>query len=468
MKRFICEYQDGGFRDTLMAMQTVSLVRIEGALFASATARPSGQAIVDGERTCDYAGLARAACGLAAELRDRGVSPGDRVGIFFDKSLEAVVAFYGTWAAGGVAVPINEGLRSNQVGHILRDSGARLLLSTPRKLAGIEASAYEGVPTAEVDVVALERASLAPLDNLPSGTREPAAILYTSGSTGLPKGILISHANLLAGTRIVVKYLELQPDERILSVLPFSFDYGLNQLLTAVDRGATLVLQRSHFPPDICRALETHRHHGPRRRADAVDPAHAAALAVRPALVPGAPLHHELRRRVPRRAGPPLSRAPAAHPRLSHVRAVRGVSLDLPSARGARSAYRPRWARRSRRPTSWSSTKPAGHATPSRSASSCTPGPPCRSATGTAPTPPRRCSVPTRATATTTPRWSSTPATSSNGTPMAFSTSSGGATSRSRATGFASARRRSRRPCTARRCSPRSSCAACRTMWRGW
>jgi acyl-CoA synthetase (AMP-forming)/AMP-acid ligase II len=71
----------------------------------------------------------------------------------------------------------------------------------------------------------------------------------------MPKGIVISHDNLIAGARIVAKYLDIQSDERILSVLPFGFDYGLNQLLTSVLRQATLVLQRSHFPPDVVRTL---------------------------------------------------------------------------------------------------------------------------------------------------------------------------------------------------------------------
>ena len=69
------------------------------------------------------------------------------------------------------------------------------------------------------------------------------------------KGILISHANLIAGSRIVTTYLGLRASDRVLSVLPFSFDYGLNQLLDAVLVGATLYLQRSHIAPDICRSL---------------------------------------------------------------------------------------------------------------------------------------------------------------------------------------------------------------------
>jgi acyl-CoA synthetase (AMP-forming)/AMP-acid ligase II len=107
------------------------------------------------------------------------------------------------------------------------------------------------IPTLEVDLAATGPTAAA----LPGGD-VPAVILYTSGSTGRPKGILISHANLLAGTRIVSKYLELREDDRLLSVLPFSFDYGLNQLLTAIQRGATLYLQRSPLPADLCRSLQ--------------------------------------------------------------------------------------------------------------------------------------------------------------------------------------------------------------------
>jgi acyl-CoA synthetase (AMP-forming)/AMP-acid ligase II len=94
---------------------------------------------------------------------------------------------------------------------------------------------------------------------LRSGGNEPAAILYTSGSTGRPKGILVSHSNLIAGARIVSRYLCITPADRLLGVLPFSFDYGLNQLLGATANGAALIMQRSHLPADICRTLEAER-----------------------------------------------------------------------------------------------------------------------------------------------------------------------------------------------------------------
>ena len=84
-----------------------------------------------------------------------------------------------------------------------------------------------------------------------------AAILYTSGSTGKPCGVMLSHRNLLAGSRIVSTYLEIGPGERILSLLPFSFDYGLNQLITAVEHSATIVLFQYRFPAEIVRTLQS-------------------------------------------------------------------------------------------------------------------------------------------------------------------------------------------------------------------
>ena len=95
--------------------------------------------------------------------------------------------------------------------------------------------------------------SLMPQDLCLSG--DLGAILYTSGSTGRPKGVMLSQANLIAGSRIVSTYLKIGQAERILSVLPFSFDYGLNQLLTAVQHGATVILRNFKMPGEIVQTL---------------------------------------------------------------------------------------------------------------------------------------------------------------------------------------------------------------------
>ena len=172
--------------------------RIEDALRVTAHRLPAKVGLVDGDRRPDLlrASSQRAAASLAAELFGHGVRTGDRVAIFLDKSLEAVVALYGAWRAGAVPVPINEGLRGRQVRHILDDSGSRFLISSPRKLGGRRARgdgrrrARRGRPVARSPAPAHPPSTAR---TCPATTRL-AIILYTSGSTGRPKGVLISHA----------------------------------------------------------------------------------------------------------------------------------------------------------------------------------------------------------------------------------------------------------------------------------
>src|SRR5881398_3835592 len=86
------------------------------------------------------------------------------------------------------------------------------------------------------------------LPPVPRVGSDVAQIIYTSGSTGLPKGVAVSHGNLLAGAHAVVSYLGITPDDRVASLLPFSFVYGMSQLLCAVAAAATLVVERSPLP----------------------------------------------------------------------------------------------------------------------------------------------------------------------------------------------------------------------------
>lgn len=232
--------------------------RIDDTLRRAVEAWPGKPAVVERSESWTYAELGDAARRFATVLRMRGASPGDRVSIFLDKSYPSVVALFGTWLAGAVAVPVADVLRGRQVEHIVRHSGTKILVSSSRKLRRIGWTPSDDLALVDASAPSwLDAEPDAPASDAAGGD-EPAAILYTSGSTGLPKGILISHDNLVAGARIVATYLEIRHDERILSVLPFSFDYGLNQVLTSVLRGATLVLQRSHLPADICRSLSEH------------------------------------------------------------------------------------------------------------------------------------------------------------------------------------------------------------------
>ncbi|AVO43727.1 AMP-binding protein [Phreatobacter cathodiphilus] len=214
-------------------------------------------AVVDGGRQATYAELHAASRRCARLCRDRGLARGDRVAVVLPKSLEECWAIFGIAMAGGVVVPVNALLKPAQVRHIVADCGARIVLTLSDTVAAL-AEAFTGL---DVDIVAVDDLPADVPGELPpaGGIGEDlAAILYTSGSTGRPKGVMLSHRNLLAGTRIVRTYLGITEDERILSVLPFSFDYGLNQLLTAVEQRARIVLLTFQFGADIVKAIATH------------------------------------------------------------------------------------------------------------------------------------------------------------------------------------------------------------------
>lgn len=215
-------------------------------------------ALVHAGRELTYRALQQAVDRFASALAQAGLERGDRAAVFLPRDIEECVAIFAISRAMGVFVPINALLRGPQIGHIVADCEARIVI-TSRALQPLVAEALQGVAEARILLVE-EMAEAEPLPLRDAAIGEDlAAILYTSGSTGRPKGVMLSHRNLLAGARIVRTYLGIGPDERILSVLPLSFDYGLNQLLTAVEQGALTVILAFRFGDDIVRALRDHR-----------------------------------------------------------------------------------------------------------------------------------------------------------------------------------------------------------------
>jgi len=214
-------------------------------------------AIIDGERSLSFAALRRRAGDYAAAFRGAGVTHGDRVAILLPKCLEECCAIFASSLADAVFVPINPLLKPIQVAHIIGDAEARVVV-TNEALAPLLAEARELLPELTIIMVDEIAEAAGELPRSRAIGEDLAAILYTSGSTGRPKGVMLSHRNLVAGCRIVRTYLGIGAEDRILSVLPFSFDYGLNQLLTAVEQGATLVLLTFRLGDDIVRAIERH------------------------------------------------------------------------------------------------------------------------------------------------------------------------------------------------------------------
>ena len=228
------------------------------------------EALVHGVERLSYAQLAQRVAALACGLRTSGLQRGERVGVFLDPSVAQVISIYGVSQAGGVVVPIHHSLKPQQVAHIANDCGMSTLITDAGKQASLS-NTLDSIPTLRATVVtgAIAASHDGPtygFDALCEGPPELpwpdwaiesdlAAILYTSGSTGKPKGVMLSHANVIAGASIVSTYLGITDAERILAVLPFSFDAGLNQLTTSVQQGGTIVLLKFLFAREIIDAL---------------------------------------------------------------------------------------------------------------------------------------------------------------------------------------------------------------------
>lgn len=248
---------------------------IHESIFRSAVSTPEAEALVYRGQTRTYAALASEVRAAASGLLSLGIGRGERVAVFLEKRFETVTALFGAASAGAVFVPINPLLKPEQVGYILADCNVRILVTSADRLKQLvpvlnKCPDLHAVVVVDGDVPAsLENVRGLPWSEFVAATRrdkghrvidtDMAAILYTSGSTGKPKGVVLSHRNMVAGAISVSSYLENTPADRILAVLPLSFDYGLSQLTTAFHTGATVVLMNHLLARDIVKAVESER-----------------------------------------------------------------------------------------------------------------------------------------------------------------------------------------------------------------
>ena len=237
----------------------------------AALRRPDAIALTFGDAHVRYDALACAVSSFASGLGALGLARGERVAVFLDKRPDAVTAFFGASAAGGVFVPVNPILKPEQIGHILRDCNARVLVTSPERFAALAPTLAECHDLRHVvltgnpaELPTLAGASVQRFDTVceaaPSaGHRvidtDMAAILYTSGSTGRPKGVVLSHRNMVTGAKSVAEYLENHADDTLLAALPLSFDAGFSQLTTAFHKGARVVLLNYLMPRDVIKAI---------------------------------------------------------------------------------------------------------------------------------------------------------------------------------------------------------------------
>ncbi|MGB7405025.1 MAG: AMP-binding protein [Pacificimonas sp.] len=216
------------------------------------------EAVVTRAKRLTYGALERDVSALAAGLIDRGLQPGERACIWGPKSTDTVIAMLAVMRAGGIAVPINPLLKAAQAKHILDDSGAALLIGNESRLANI--AGWTGGRLGYRDDLPKIMAG-APIGpgTIAREHDDLAMLLYTSGSTGRPKGVMLTHTNICLGAESVAAYLDTSSSDRILAVLPLSFDYGLNQLTTGLRQGASVILLDYLTAKDVVKAVERER-----------------------------------------------------------------------------------------------------------------------------------------------------------------------------------------------------------------
>lgn len=246
-------------------------MQLEQFLERSAAAHPDKVAIICGDRRLTYADIESQCNRLAHGLIAEGVQRGDRVGVYLDNTVESVLSVWAILKAGAVFMMVNPTTKSDKLSYVLNNSRATALILPRRKVNTLgdvwtETQHLKSIVTVGVGPepaadAASDKAFVAlddllirhAADNQPPRKRcidiDLAALIYTSGSTGNPKGVMLTHLNMVSAATSITTYLENRHDDIVLNVLPLSFDYGLYQVLMAFKFGGTVVLERGFTYP---------------------------------------------------------------------------------------------------------------------------------------------------------------------------------------------------------------------------
>lgn len=245
---------------------------ISDLLTQAANNRPEKEAVFHKDEALTYSQVYEKSLSLAQTLIRIGVRKGDRVCFYLEKRLEKVISIFAISLAGAVFVPIRRLSLPTQARYIINNCRASALITTSSRLPGLKDHLHnlQAVVIVDAPEFSLPECSVVGWDEALAGissqreyptpiANDVAAILYTSGSTGQPKGVMLSHQNIVAGAQVVSEYLKISENDRLLSILTFGFDYGLNQLTSSFMNCAQLVLFDYLFPKDILKTVEKYK-----------------------------------------------------------------------------------------------------------------------------------------------------------------------------------------------------------------
>lgn len=199
---------------------------------------------------------------FSQQLKMYDIHNGDRILIYLDNSVEYIVAFFSILFVNGIVVPVNKNTLIDNIEFIKNDTAAKLLISDNNLLSRIKDRVnLNNCRTINIDLEYSNEPGdvyMGPFEDLTADGNLPAVILYTSGTTRRPKGVTLTHKNLLANTASILQYLKLTSDDLILVTINFSYSYGNSLLLTHTKVGGTLIIEnRTAYPIRVVEYLHS-------------------------------------------------------------------------------------------------------------------------------------------------------------------------------------------------------------------
>lgn len=253
-------------------------------LYKNAVLYPNKNAIIQNTTQINYEQLDKMSNKFAQALIDYGIERQDRIGLYLDNSINSAIALYGILKAGCIFVIVNPQVKTKKLSYILNDCQVKILICDTSSIQGIIENPLgtpslkmillgnydlnsENVSIQNYNVPGIEIKNM--MDFLQHKSENPlpprclnidlAALMYTSGSTGEPKGAMLTHLNMVHAVQSITTYLENSQSDIVLNYLPFSFDYGLYQLLMTIKFGGTLILEKAFIYP--YQAIQKILHH---------------------------------------------------------------------------------------------------------------------------------------------------------------------------------------------------------------